>query len=50
MYKINFEKIKQSPIDFKGEDRLTPSGIIKGVYWDITEIPSERYLLRIITQ
>ena len=43
MYKINFEKIKQSPIDFKGEDWLTPSGIIKGVCWDITEIPSENF-------
>ena len=41
MYKINFEKIKQSSTDFKGKDWYTPGEIIKGVYWDITEIPLE---------
>ena len=41
MYKINFEKIKQSSTDFKGKDWLTPREIIKGVYWDISDIPLE---------
>ena len=41
MYKINFEKIKQSSTDFKGKDWLTPREINKGVYWDISDIPLE---------
>ena len=41
MYKINFEKIKQSSTDFKGKDWLTPREIIKGVHWDISDIPLE---------
>ena len=41
MYKINFEKIKQSSTDFKGKDWLTPREIIRGVHWDISDIPLE---------
>ena len=41
MYKINFEKIKQSSTDFKGKDWFTPGEIITGVYWNISDIPLE---------
>ena len=41
MYKINFEKVKQSSTDFKGKDWLTPGEIINGVHWDISDIPLE---------
>ena len=41
MYKINFEKIKQSSTDFKGKDWFTPREIIKGVYWNVSDIPLE---------
>ena len=41
MYRINFEKVKQSSTDFKGKDWFTPREIIKAVYWDISDIPLE---------
>ena len=49
MYKVNFEKIKQSSTDFKGKDCFKPDEDLKGVYWneeDIsgrTEIPEDKY-------
>ena len=41
MYKINFEKIKQSSTDFKGKDCFKSDKDLRGVYWDISEIPLE---------
>ena len=34
MYKLNFEKIKQSTTDFKGKDWYRPHQDLKGVYWN----------------
>ena len=38
MYTLNFEKIKQTSIDFKGKDWYNPKDIIKGIYWNKNEI------------
>ena len=50
MYALNFDKIKEASTsmyspDFKGDWWDTPGGeTIKGIYWDITEIPSTSLL------
>ena len=37
MYKLNFEKIKQSTTDFKGKDWFKPDKDLKGVWWNEEE-------------
>ena len=43
MYTLNFEKIKQTSLDFKGKDWYAPDQIMNGIYFNIDEMPSEYF-------